>query len=48
MHSLTELRESVQSILRLSAAFLRALEGKRRAVTGQCPNFYLYGKKFVT
>jgi len=48
MHSLTALRESVQSILRLSAAFLRGLEGKRRAVTGQSSNFYFYCKKFVT
>jgi len=41
MHSLNELRESVQSILRLSAAFLRGLEGKRRAVTDQSPIFFL-------
>jgi hypothetical protein len=39
MHSLTELRESVQFILRVSAAFLRGLEGKRNAVTDSV-NFF--------
>jgi len=48
MHSLTELRALVQSILRLSAAFLSGLEGKGRAVTGQCPHLYFYCKMFVT